>query len=426
MSAFDRRALPSPFPLPARVPARAALVLALLALLPWQAGCRAHEATQPQPEAAADAPVARADEGPTPAATPTPAPAAVKAEPTPEADPAAKAEPPPKVDPAAKAEPGTLAPLTDEQLAILFGSTEDEVPEFRGGITAELSNLHYLSGNEKTLDAFYATLENVGGSYVGVGTDQAYFFMSWARFEIAWLIDYDPAVREVHELYRLFFLASATPQELVALWDEANRERAFAVIDAAHDDERAKQLRFWYRNSRARISKRLEKVGQRMTKVGVPCFLTDQGHYDYVRTMLEQRRVRPMLVDLHAEQGLLSLAASADKLGMPIRVLYLSNAEQYWKRYPKQYRANIAALHFAENGMVLRTLLSQSANVDYRYNVQPGANYQEWLSKPFVGNVYQIVRKGPKASPEGITFFETTDDPDDSPMGRRWHAKRGG
>jgi hypothetical protein len=418
MTASLRRALPLASLLSARVGARRAALV--LALLPCLAACRGQDATEPKPEA-----IAANTAGPVAKAEPTKAePEPTKAEPT-KAEPT-KAEPT-RAEPAPSPEPGTLAPLTEEQLAIFLGSVEDEVPEWRGGITEELSNLHYLSGNEKTLDAFHATLAaGQGGGYVGVGTDQAYIFTGWARFEIVWLVDYDPAVKEVHELYRIFILASPTPAEFVALWDKENRENAYAVIGAAVSDEkRAWHLRYWYRNSQQRIRNRFAFVDKRMAKAGVATFLDDQAQYDYVRTMLEQRRMRPMLVDLHADKGVLGLAGAARQLGVPIRVLYLSNAEQYWKRYPKQFRANVAALPFAEDGLVLRTLLSQSANVDYRYNVQPAANYQEWLSKPFVGNVYQIVRKGPKASPEGITLFETTDDPDDSPMGRQWHAKRG-
>ena len=160
-----------------------------------------------------------------------------------------------------------------------------------------------------------------------------------------------------------------------------------------------------------------------MDTAGVPSFLTDQEHYDYVRLMLEQRRVRPLLVDLLATDGLVALGEASKALGVPIRVLYLSNAEQYWKRYPKQFRANITALPFADDAVVLRTLLSQAINEDYRYNVQPAANYEEWLERPFVGNVYQIVRGGPKATPEGITLFETDADPDQSAAGQRYHAR---
>jgi hypothetical protein len=432
MTASDRRALPLVFPLSARVaplgsPRPTRLGVLALAVLTWLAGCRGHEATEPKAEVLAAKP-AEPDVKVEPAkpAEPGAKVEPAKAEPA-KVEPAAKAEPAAKVEPA-KAEPGALVPLTEEQIAIFYGSPEDAAPEWRGGITEELSNLHYLSGNEKTLDAFHATLAAAqGGGYMGVGTDQAYIFTGWARFEMVWLTDYDPAVKWVHELYRVLILASPTPAEFIALWDKESRDKAYAVIDAAETDEnRAWQLRFWYRNSWQRIRNRFAYVNKRMAKAGVATFLDDQEQYDYVRTMLEQRRMRPMVVDLHAEKGVIALTDAAKQLGVPIRVLYLSNAEQYWKRYPKQFKTNVASIQFAENGIVLRTLLSQSANIDYRYNVQPGQNYQDWMSKPYTGNVYQIVRKGPKASPEGITFFETIDDPDDSPMGRRWNAKRGG
>jgi hypothetical protein len=425
MSSPVRRASPLASPLLARRAAPRRAVLAL-ALLPWLAltGCRGHEATEPKPEVLAAEPTEVAKTEPGPAKADADASKSAKPEPA-KTDETAKAEPA-KVEPA-QPEPGKLAPLGEEQLAIFWGTAQDSAPEWRGGITEELSNLHYLSGNEKTLDAFHATLsKDEGGAYMGVGTDQAYIFTGWARFELAWLTDYDPAVKEVHELYRMFILASPTPAEFVALWDKESREKVYAIIGAAEsDEERAWQHRYWYRNSVQRIRNRFSYLNRRMAKAGVRTFLDDQEQYDYVRMMLEQRRMRPLVVDLHAEKGVAAIAEATKQLGVPIRVLYLSNAEQYWKRYPKQFKANVGSLQFAENGIVLRTLLSQSANVDYRYNVQPAANYQDWLSKPYTGNVYQIVRKGPKASPEGITFFETTDDPDDSAMGRRWNAKRG-
>ena len=270
MSASVRRALPLASLLSARAGAPRRAVLAL-AVLPWLLGCRGHEATEPKPEAIASQPVAvPAKREPTKAEGEAAAKdeAATKREPA-KADPAAKTEPA-KAEPA-KAEPGTLAPLTEEQLAIFHGSVEDAAPEWRGGITEELSNLHYLSGNEKTLDAFHATLSaDQGGGYMGVGTDQAYIFTGWARFELVWLTDYDPAVKEVHGLYRAFILASPTPAEFVALWDKENREKAYAVIDAAESDEkRAWHMRYWYRNSWQRISTRLAYVNKRMAKAGV-------------------------------------------------------------------------------------------------------------------------------------------------------------
>lgn len=334
--------------------------------------------------------------------------------------PEAEAEP----TPAEPVEPSpdvvVRGPLTDAQVEILRGTAEDEPPEHRGGITAEREDKHYLAGNERSPHAFYPVVKDVGGGYVGVGTDQAYLFMSWARPEIAWLVDYDPAVIEVHELYRLFFAAAATPEEFVALWDKPAREQALGVIAAAHDERKLKVLRRWYLGYRGWIHRRLTSVTRNMQKAEVPSYLTDQEHYDFVKQMLEQRRVRPMVVNLLERKGLQGVGKAAQELGVPIRLLYLSNAEEYWPRYPRQYRELMAALPFHESALVLRTLLIWSVNTDYRYNVQPASNYVQWLQQPYIDDVYDITHERPKAQAEGINFFETVGDPEQSPSAKRW------
>jgi hypothetical protein len=345
----------------------------------------------------------------------TPAePVEVRPEPEVEPTPAEPVEPPPAVDPAVR------GPLTAAQVEILFGTAEDEAPEHRGGITAEREDKHYLAGNERSSHAFYPAVKDVGGGYVGVGTDQAYLFMSWARPEIAWLVDYDPAVIEVHELYRLFFAAAATPEEFVALWDKPAREQALAVIAAAHDERKLKILRRWYLGYRGWIHRRLASVTRNMQRAEVPSYLTDQEHYDFVKQMLEQRRVRPMVVNLLERKGLEGVGKAAQELGVPIRLLYLSNAEEYWPRYPKQYRELMSGLPFHADALVLRTLLIWSVNTDYRYNVQPASNYAQWLAQPYIDDVYDITHDRPKAQAEGINFFETAGDPEQSPSAKRW------
>ncbi|MEM9455162.1 MAG: hypothetical protein AAGF11_13355 [Myxococcota bacterium] len=319
-----------------------------------------------------------------------------------------------------------LSPLTDAQLAILHGSVEDQAPEHRGGVAPSVENKHYLSGNEKTLDAFFAELDGVGGGYVGVGTDQGYLFLSWARFEVAWFIDYDPAIQQIHEIYRLLLTHASTPEQFLALWDEPARDEVYGLIDAAHQGVDAKRLRYWYRNAQGRIHNHLRRTRRRLVAQGVPSYLDEQARYDYVRRMLELRRVRPLLVDLLADQGLAELGRSAEALGVPLRVLYLSNAEQYWKRYSSQYRANIASLPVTDDAVVLRTITAKDANNDYRYNMQTVANYRRWLAEPYVRRVYDVVHAGPAARPEGVTFFRTIGEPRDSPRVRRRRAQAAG
>jgi hypothetical protein len=71
-------------------------------------------------------------------------------------------------------------------------------------------------------------------------------------------------------------------------------------------------------------------------------------------------------------------------------VLYLSNAEQYWK-YGAAFRDNVAALPFDERSVVLRTISSRKANGDYRYNVHAGLDFQAQLKVPENRQVYQFV-----------------------------------
>lgn len=388
-------------------------------------GCAARGATTSAPTteapsiaSAPETPAAPELTGENPVAPTEPAPASTEPEPAP-----IEAEPTPT-----EPDPATRGPLTDAQVEILFGSAEDQPAEYRGGVTKAQENKHYLAGNERTLQIYHPVLDGLGGGYIGVGTDQAYLFMSWARPQIAWLIDYDAAVVEVHELYRLFFAAAETPEQMVALWDRPAKEEALAIIANAHPGRRAKSLRRWYLGYRGWIHRRLAFVTRTMRAAKVPTYLTDQEHYDFVRQMLEQRRVRPMVLNLHDDKGLRGLAKAARDLGVPIRVLYLSNAEEYWPRYPKRYRKNIADLPYADDAIVVRTLLTWKLNHDYRYNVQPVANYLEWLEQPYIDDVYDITHARPKADPEIINFFETKGSPEDSPSARRWRkaqAKQG-
>ena len=68
----------------------------------------------------------------------------------------------------------------------------------------------------------------------------------------------------------------------------------------------------------------------------------------------------------------------AKKLGVTIRHVYISNAEDYW-RYPETFRANMRALAGDEQTIVSRTRASKPTNKDYRYMQQSLDNFNRWL-----------------------------------------------
>jgi hypothetical protein len=293
----------------------------------------------------------------------------------------------------AEAEPSgrSLTPLTDEQRVVFLAAPEDVEPEELGGMRDEVYGRHYLASDEWNPQMFYEAIKGRKGAYAGVGTDQAYLFSSWARSELVWAIDYDPMVKDLHQVYADFFRDAKTPDEFLALWDVEHRKRALRLLYELHPDAAERRpLRTAYLRGRVRVNRRLDKLRGKLLEAGVPSYLTDQEHYDYVRALFEAGRVRTMLVDLTGAKGMKGIARACHDLGIPLRVLYLSNAEQYWK-YGPGFRENMAAFDFDDEAVVLRTISSHKANADYRYNLHFARDFQERLEDPKLRQVYQFV-----------------------------------
>ena len=340
----------------------------------------------------------------------------------PPAKPPEPTEPEPPLPDPPEPEPvddGSPPPLTDAQRKIFFDTPEDDAPDHRGGVTPAQEDKRYLAGNEKTLFAFYEDVKDLGGAYVGVGSDQAYLFIGWAKPELAWLVDYDPSVVSIHGVYRSFFLEFETPKELVAVWGKGGYEAGAAAIDAHNEPGKAKQLKRLFAGHRAWINRRVHQQVKRMRAAKVPTFLTDQEMFDYIREMYRRERIRPMVANLLDSKGIQGVAKAAHELGVTVRILYVSNAEQYWRGYNRQFRSNVQALPVDEKSLLLRTLLIWDINGDYRYNVQPLANYQQWLAQPYVRSVYHIVFRRPKADPAIVNKNYTNSDPTESPVARK-------
>jgi len=286
-----------------------------------------------------------------------------------------------------------LEPLTPEQQAAFGASPEDPPAKFLHGVAGQ-EGRHYLTGNEWNLQLFQPALAGLGGGYVGVGSDQAYLFIGWQRPEVAWLIDYDPLVIDAHRIYQAFFTAAETPEAFRALWDKDKKAEAEAAIGQRYGDKPklVKQLVQTLRNYRGRIIKRLDKVREVVVAAGAPTFLNDAATYTWVREFVMAGRTRPMVGDLLGKKGLVGIGEAARAMGIPIRVVYMSNAEQYWE-YNDHFRKNIAALHVDERSVIARTLLTWERNQDYRYNIQPVANFVAWLGKPWVTSLWSFIHR---------------------------------
>lgn len=309
-----------------------------------------------------------------------------------------------------------LAPLTPTQRAVFERPRDDPPPDSFGGVTEARHGQHYVTGNEQALDAFHAAIAGIGGGYLGVGAEQGYLLIGWSRAELAWLIDYDPEVVGMHAVHQTLLAAAATPEQFLALWHKPQREAALTLLRAADGgDGRRVEL---YRQHRSRVARRLDELAARMLAAGVPSFLTDVDDYAHVRGLLAAGRVRALTADLTRRGALPQISRAARELGVPLRVVYLSNAEEYWERLSPEFRANLRGLPVDDRSLVLRTLLTWEHNRDYRYNAQPARLYRRWLAYPEVRSIYDIIRRATVVT-DARGFFTSHDPPDPALLRRR-------
>ena len=90
-----------------------------------------------------------------------------------------------------------------------------------------------MSPQMSLIDRFgIPTSKNLGGGYVGVGSDQSYDFMASQRASWGWAFDYDPNVYRLHRMMNPLILASETPEQLVAYFapDRLSKSRPCSSI----------------------------------------------------------------------------------------------------------------------------------------------------------------------------------------------------
>lgn len=101
-----------------------------------------------------------------------------------------------------------------------------------------------------------------------------------------------------------------------------------------------------------------------------------------------------MAGNLVGPSSLQSAAAAARALGVPVRVVYFSNAEEYFMYVP-QFVANVEAFPVDDSSVVLRTIYSKDwvhADQLWAYQVQPMADYRARLAKRVSGRNSLLVR----------------------------------
>jgi hypothetical protein len=238
---------------------------------------------------------------------------------------------------------------------------------------------HYPVSNEWRHDLWFDVLRDLGGAFVGVGTDQCYTLAAVQNAEIVWIVDFDPLVPVVHRMYDVLVRQSATPAELVARFDEGSEVATVALLEGAGVDREVVRM---YRRNRGRFAGYLEHVA-RLERDGVrSTWLSDATLYDRVRALFAGGRIIARNGDVTGERTLRAVGAAATALGVPVRALYFSNAEQFF-RYTASFQTNVRSLPTDERSVVLRTFRNRAApyprHDTWHYLTEPMTDFLERL-----------------------------------------------
>lgn len=289
------------------------------------------------------------------------------------------------------------------------------VPE-RDALKPIKSADRYLRSNETELHLFGTYIDDLGGGYVGVGADQNYTLAAMAKSRFVWLMDYDPWVVTLHRIYRALILETDTPAALVARWGKPDEMLGLLRKHYAGDPD-LKDMETIYRRYRAFLQPYLRwSLTRKRGGVGTT-WLSSSTLYDRVRTLWREGRFQPVPGDLHGERVFQGISAAARRLGIPMRIVYLSNAEMYLP-YSKAFLANMQSVPTDARSLLVRTVRHDKYPMlgdKWHYNVQPFADdYLRRLGSNRYHRIYNMMEdflRAPRAAqqrtmtPRGFSRF---------------------
>lgn len=303
-------------------------------------------------------------------------------------------------EPAAEHRIDSHDPLSDEQNEKLSNIAWDVDPEILNAVEKANEGGHFPFTDELHLDLFEKHISRLGGTYIGVGTDQGYLFVGWQRPTLGLLIDYDPWVVIIHKFYMAFWKICDDAACLHSFFDDEKKGLEWIKSEngIAEGLNKALPIEVYKKTNRsiARQLKRLERAKMKS-------FMNDPETFAFIKNMIQSGRIRTLQANLLGDKAFASIASTLDELGAKVTTLYLSNAEQYWG-YSAQFKKNIIDLPVHDNAIILRTSATKPANKDYRYSIQPIRVFKAWLQHPEGKSVRQVTKRVRVKDPEDFPF----------------------
>lgn len=300
-------------------------------------------------------------------------------------------------------------PLSAEQQQIVQATQGEKIPAPNWA--------RYVIANEWRHDVMFSKLAGLGGVFIGVATDQNYTMAAAARAELLVLMDYDAEIVNVHRIYHAFIKASPTAVEMRALFQQKNAAHAAEVLqsDTATKADSAKLIQI-YNRYRERMATYLYHVANVRVGQRHPTWLGDPEAYGYIRALVMGGRVLARQGDLNSGQTTLkSVGDTARALKLPVRAIYTSNAEGFWK-YSPTFRNNLSMLPHDEKTVLIRTYkrnMPSPVGDNWHYNLQQLDDLLSRLENPAYQNIHRVMqdlRQAGKGHVEalGVSYYDSS------------------
>lgn len=223
----------------------------------------------------------------------------------------------------------------------------------------------YFRSNEWRQDLLAPHLTGRGGACVGVGSDQNYTMAAMAGCELFFGVDFDARIPFVHKLYSVLVPASESADALIARFAEENTAETAQMLTEglASDPDRDEIVRRFQRHREewyaylGRVKALVDARGQGFSWLSSPAL------YEHIRKLHTNGRVFARNGDVTGARTIRALGEALRRAGITVRVVYFSNAEQFF-RYTPSFVENMASLPTDERSVVVRTIRGRSIPVD--------------------------------------------------------------
>jgi len=258
---------------------------------------------------------------------------------------------------------------------------------------AELRAKHYPTSNERRIDLFYPFIKDKKGGYIGVGTDQNLTFIAWAKSDYAYLMDFDWVVIYVNRLHLLFIKNSENFQDFKKLWSKKNQKYTIEKIkESIQNQEEQKKYLYAYNIALPYVQERFRDLEYMSKNFNFTSFHNNPEDFEYLKKMVNENKIYPVLGDINGTITFRKISEASKNLCVPIHIVYLSNAEEYY-RYPNSFRDNIINLNYDKEALIIRTVTTGAKQFGYpegekyleipfHYNIQSIHNLVQWFKQP--------------------------------------------